>query len=92
MREYVTAAHQETFTHLGVKLRQGGRDMAAIEEEILAGLRLTIGTWHRCQLTKAACVVVANAYFLTKLWQVTPFYGFSSKFFENIDRLIKLLI
>lgn len=32
MPEYVTAAHQETFTHLGVKLRQGGRDMAMIEE------------------------------------------------------------
>lgn len=92
MPGYATAAHRETFTHLGVKLRQGGRDMAEIETDTLAGLRRTIGTWHRRRLTKTARVVVANTYFLSKLWYVAPFYDFSVKFFDEIDRLLKLLI
>lgn len=66
--------------------------MAEIESNILAGLRGTIGTWHRRRLTKTARVVVANTYFLSKLWHVAPFYDFSAKFFDEIDRLLKLLV
>ncbi|KAG0088653.1 hypothetical protein BGZ92_005882, partial [Podila epicladia] len=92
MPGYATAAHRDTFTHLGVKLKQGGRDMVQIEQDTLAGLRRTMSTWHRRHLTKAARVVIANTYFLSKLWHVAPFYDFSSKFFDEIDRLVKLLI
>lgn len=38
MLKYVTVAHRCMFTHLGIKLRQGDRDMVQIEQDILAGL------------------------------------------------------
>ncbi|KAF9202213.1 hypothetical protein BGZ59_002276, partial [Podila verticillata] len=53
--------------------------MTEIETDILAGLRRTIGTWHRRRLTKTARYVA-------------PFYDFSVKFFDELDRLLKLLI
>ncbi|KAF8925814.1 hypothetical protein BGZ52_006445, partial [Haplosporangium bisporale] len=82
----------ETFLHLDVKLRQEGRNKTEIETDILAGLRRNIGTWHRSRLSKIGRVVVANTYFLSKLWYAAPLYDFSTKFFDEIDRLLKILI
>ncbi|KAF9576873.1 hypothetical protein BGW38_008102, partial [Lunasporangiospora selenospora] len=92
LQEYGQAPFGQQFTHLGVKLQQGGRDMAAIEKEILDGLRRTVATWNKRRLHFTGRVNVANTYMLSKIWHVAPFYDFSSAFFTDLDRITKTLL
>jgi exonuclease III len=89
---FPSSPFNEPFTHLGVTLQAQGRDMKPIEEAIIRSLKATVANWQFRRLSFQGRVTVANTYLLSKLWHVAPFYLFSDKFFDEVDKLTKKIL
>ena len=83
---------REPFKHLGVIIQSGGRDMTAIETEIIVQLRRSVRMMYTRRLSFTGRITALNTYLLSKIWHVAPFYDFSTTFFDDVDTICKELL
>lgn len=89
---YLMKDFEAPFTHLGVVIQPGGRNIAVIENDILLHLRRSAQMMFTRRLSFTGKITVLNTYLLSKIWHVAPFYDFSSSFYEQIDKICKRLL